>query len=65
MFSKFERQQDKRDYSTRHTVFHGPTWIMPAEKVQPCRRVLWDENTGLPSYEDIEGMERPEEEEEE
>lgn len=57
MYSAFERQQDKRDYGTRHVVFHGPTWIMPAERIKAMRKINWDENTGLPTYEEFEGQE--------
>merc|ERR1712033_4128 len=62
LYSRFERQPDKRVYKEKHTVFTGPTYIMPPEKIAPCRIVKWDENSGLPTYEDIPGMERPEEE---
>jgi len=62
LYSRFERQPDKRVYKEKHTVFTGPTYIMPPEKIAPCRIVKWDENTGLPIYEDIPGMQQPEEE---
>ena len=52
---------DKRSYSNRHTVFHGPTWRYPAKRIQPHRIVKWDEDTGLPTYEEIEGAPGPEE----
>ena len=62
MYSRFERRQDKRNYTEKHVVFHGATYLYPAEKINPCRIVKWDDNTGLPIYEDIPGMERPDEE---
>jgi len=65
LYSRFERQPDKRDYKEKHVVFHGPTYKYPAERIAPCRIVKWDENTQLPIYEDIPGMERPAEEGEE
>lgn len=65
MFSQFERQMDKRKYTDRHDVFHGPTWVAPPDRIAAYKNVIWDENTGLPSYQDIPGMERPAEEGEE
>lgn len=65
MYSQFERQKDKRKYGDRHDVFHGPTWVAPPDRVLAYKNVVWDENTGLPSYVDIPGMERPAEEGEE
>jgi len=65
MYSPFERQKDKRSYGERHVVFHGPTWKYPAKRIRPKKIVKWDEDTGLPIYEEIEGAaQEPEEEEE-
>jgi troponin T len=65
MYSPFERQKDKRSYGERHVVFHGPTWKYPAKRIRPRKIVKWDEDTGLPIYEEIEGAaQEPEEEEE-
>jgi len=64
LYSRFERQPDKRAYGEKHTVFTGPTYLFPAEKINPTRVIKWDENSGLPTYEDMPGMERPAEEEE-
>merc|ERR1719251_795411 len=50
LFSTFERQPDKRSYSEKHTVFTGPTYMFPAARIAPKREIVWDENTGLPSY---------------
>lgn len=65
MFSQFERQMDKRKYTDRHDVFHGPTWVAPPDRIAAYKNVIWDENTGLPSYQDIPGMVQPTEEGEE
>eukprot|EP00914_Ancora_sagittata_P027202 GHVO01053261.1.p1 GENE.GHVO01053261.1~~GHVO01053261.1.p1 ORF type:complete len:366 (+),score=110.47 GHVO01053261.1:127-1224(+) len=55
MYSRYERQKDKRTFSVRHVVFHGPTWKYPAKKIRACRVVKWDEDSGLPIYEELEG----------
>merc|ERR1712165_50507 len=65
LYSAFERQPDKRSYSEKHTVFIGPTSLFPAARVAPKRKIKWDPNTGLPTYEDMPGVERPAAEEEE
>ena len=62
MYSKYERQKDKRMYSERHVVFHGPTWLFAPERIKPDKTIEWDENTGLPSYVDMPGGEAPQEE---
>jgi hypothetical protein len=54
MYSKYERQKDKRTYPERKTVFIGPQYILPPEKIKPTRIVKWAEG-GLPVYEEIEG----------
>lgn len=64
MYSKYERQMDKRQYGDKKVVFVGPVYGFPADKISPARKVIWDDNTGLPSYEDIPGMEGHGEEEE-
>ena len=55
MYSRYERQKDKRNYANRHEVFHGPTWKYPAKRIRPHKIVKWDEDTGLPIYEEMEG----------
>jgi len=62
MYSKYERQKDKRNFGEKHVVFHGPTWCFPAEKVKPVRTVKFNPDTGLPEYEEIEGAEEQAEE---
>jgi len=64
LYSRFERQPDKRAYGEKHTVFTGPTYLFPAEKINPTRVIKWDENSGLPTYEDAPGVVREAEEEE-
>lgn len=63
MYSVFERQRDLRSYGDRHVVFHGATRLFPAKRITPCKIVKWDEDTGLPIYEEIEGAVPPEEQE--
>ena len=63
MYSKYERQKDKRTYVEKHELFRGPLYRFPAEKIKPCKVLKWTEE-GLPIYEDIPGAERPAEEEE-
>jgi len=52
MYSKYERQKDKRNYKERHTTFIGPQYIQPPERIKPSKCVKWNES-GLPAYEDI------------
>jgi len=54
MYSKYERQKDKRTYPERKTVYIGPQYILPADKIKPTRILKWGEN-GLPVYEEIAG----------
>merc|ERR1719323_2091211 len=49
MYSKFERQQDKRVYAEKKTVFKGPSYAFPAERIAAARSIVWNEE-GLPSY---------------
>ena len=65
MYSQFERQKDPRNWGQRQTVFTGPHVLYAAERIQPCRIVKFNPDTGLPEYEDIPGAERPAGEEEE
>lgn len=57
MYSKYERQKDKRTYRDRKVIYTGPQYRYPAEKVKPTKSIVWDENTGLPMY--VEGDEAP------
>lgn len=49
MFSKYERQKDKRTYSDRKTLYTGPMFGYPAERIKPNKIVKWSEE-GLPIY---------------
>jgi len=62
LYSRFERQPDKRVYGEKFQVFTGATYLFPAEKISATRIVKWDENTGLPIYEEIPGAVKAEEE---
>eukprot|EP00914_Ancora_sagittata_P027189 GHVO01053247.1.p1 GENE.GHVO01053247.1~~GHVO01053247.1.p1 ORF type:complete len:348 (+),score=104.09 GHVO01053247.1:127-1170(+) len=53
MHSASERQKDTRSFGDRHEVFHGDTWKYPAKRILPERILKWDEDTGLPIYEEI------------
>ena len=64
MFSEFERQMDKRTYDDKKVNFVGPVFAEPVAKIPPKRIVKWDESTGLPAYEYLEGQAPAEEEEE-
>jgi len=51
MFSKYERQKDKRTYVDRKVLYTGPMFGYPAEKIKPNKTVKWNEE-GLPTYSD-------------
>ena len=61
MYSRYERQKDKRGYGDRVGVFAGPTFLYPAEKIAGTRVVKWGED-GLPAYQAMEGGAPAEEE---
>jgi len=50
MYSKFERQQDKRSYGQKHEVFQGPTYLHETDRIPAQRGITWDEDTGIPYY---------------
>jgi len=52
MFSKYERQKDKRPYKDRQHIYTGPQYIHPPERIKPTKCVKWTES-GLPGYEDL------------
>lgn len=56
MFSKYERQKDKRDYSERKTLYVGPQYIAPPDRIKPTKILKWNES-GMPVYEEIPGAE--------
>jgi len=49
MFSKYERQKDKRTYVDRKTLYTGPQFGCPPERIKPQKIVSWTEE-GLPVY---------------
>jgi len=56
MYSKYERQKDKRSYVDRKVLYTGPQYGMPAERIKPTKIVRWSEE-GLPIYEEGGGFE--------
>jgi hypothetical protein len=49
MFSKYERQKDKRTYDDRKVLYTGPQFGCPPERIKPQKVVAWNEE-GLPIY---------------
>lgn len=49
MYSKYERQKDKRSYDERHVLYTGPQYALPVERIAATRIVQWNEE-GLPVY---------------
>lgn len=49
MFSKYERQKDKRTYKEMHGIFLGPQFISPPDRIVPKKSVDWDEER-MPVY---------------
>lgn len=60
MYSKYERQKDKRVYGERHGIFTGPQYGFAAERIRPQKKVMWEELTGCLVY-DESGMPAEEE----
>jgi len=50
MYSKYERQKDKRSYDDRKVAYTGPQWASPTERIKAQKIVKWTEE-GLPLYE--------------
>lgn len=50
MFSKYERQKDKRTYDDRKVLYTGPQFGSPPDRIKPNKVVKWNEE-GLPIYE--------------
>lgn len=57
--SKYERRKDKRAYGERRTVFTGPQYLYPADKIKATKNIIWGE--AGPEYEDIPGAEEAQE----
>lgn len=49
MYSKYERQKDKRTYVDRKVLFTGPMRLGPPERITPNKIVKWNEE-GMPEY---------------
>jgi len=49
MYSKYERQKDKRPYTERKTLYTGPRWGHPPDRIKPKKTVKFSEE-GLPIY---------------
>jgi len=58
MFSKYERQKDKRSYGDRMQLFTGPQFVSPPERIKPQKLVRWNEE-GLPMYTDDDHTDNP------
>ena len=54
MYSKYERQKDKRGYVDRKVIYTGPQFILPPERIKPNKIVRWSED-GLPQYVEVAG----------
>jgi len=55
MYSKYERQKDKRSYGDRKVLYTGPQYSGPADRINPAKKVYWNEE-GLPTYDAAEGV---------
>ncbi|ESO10978.1 hypothetical protein HELRODRAFT_185295 [Helobdella robusta] len=49
MFSKYERQKDKRSYDDKYQIFTGPQFISPVDRIKPQKILHWDEER-MPIY---------------
>jgi len=58
MFSKYERQKDKRTYVDRKVLYTGPMFGYPADKIKPNKFVAWNEE-GLPIYSEAAPAQQP------
>jgi troponin T len=54
MYSKYERQKDKRSYEERLQLFTGPQYLYPPERIRPKKIIRWNEE-GMPIYGDADG----------
>ena len=52
MYSKYERQKDKRLYGERQELFKGPMYSDPVPRVNPKKKVNWDELTSTMYYDE-------------
>jgi len=58
MHSQHERRLDVRSYTEKHDVFKKPLWVpsLPP-RIEPAKKIVFDEDTGLPSYVEMQGGE--------
>jgi hypothetical protein len=54
MYSKYERQKDKRTYVDRKVLYTGPQFGCPAERIKPQKIIKWNEE-GMPVYDESAG----------
>jgi troponin T len=52
MYSKYERQKDKRSYEERLQLYTGPQYLYPAERIRPKKIIRWNDE-GMPIYTDL------------
>ncbi len=52
MYSKYERQKDKRAYGERQDLFKGPMYKDPVARVTPKRKIMWDTLTDTMFYDE-------------
>ena len=52
MYSKYERQKDKRSYGELLTLYTGPQFFYQPERIKPAKVVRWSEE-GLPIYSEV------------
>jgi len=52
MYSKYERQMDKRAYVERKDLYTGPIFSGPPDRIKPKKIIKWSEE-GLPQYEEL------------
>jgi troponin T len=49
MYSKYERQKDKRPYVERKDMYSGPQWSIPTDRIKPKKSVKFNDE-GVPIY---------------
>jgi len=54
MYSKYERQKDKRPYDERKVMYSGPQWGLPPDRIKP-RKIVKFNDEGVPIYEELSG----------
>lgn len=52
MYSKYERQKDKRSYDERLQLYTGPQYLYPAERIKPKKIIRWNDE-GMPIYSEL------------